>query len=122
MPSLSTPAPQPNNNPSNNDSGGNAPKWSLGEDRWLVKSCINVSTNPLTVADQKKSSFWTKVAYVYNQNAPNGFAKKASKMLNSLWNWELHWCPSDVDVWRRHIQRKQVGQLMIFKRLRGEKV
>jgi len=72
---LSTPPPQPNNNPSNNDDGGNAPKWSLVEDRRLVKSWINVSTNPLTGADQKKSGFWTKVTYIFNQNAPNGAVK-----------------------------------------------
>ena len=51
-----------------------------------MKSWINVSTSPLTRADQKKFGFWTKVAYVFNQNAPNGAAKKASKMLNFSWN------------------------------------
>jgi len=44
------------------------------------------TTEPSTRADQKKYGFWTKVAYVFNQNAPNGATMKASKTLNSHWN------------------------------------
>jgi len=62
---LSTPHPQPNNT-SNNDGGGNAPKWSLEEDCELVKSWINISTNLRTGVDKKKYGFWTKIAYVSN--------------------------------------------------------
>ena len=83
---LLTPPPQPNKNPSNNEGGDNVSKWSLEEDRRLVKSWINISTNPLTGADSKKFGFWTKVACVFNQTAPNGAAKKPPKTLNSSWN------------------------------------
>jgi len=69
-PPQTTPPHQPDNNPKNNDGGDNASKWTLEEDHRLVKSWINVSTNALTGADQKKSGFWTKVAQAFNQAAP----------------------------------------------------
>ena len=84
-PPQSTP-PQPNNTPKSNEGGDNATKWTLEEDRRLVKSWINVSTNPITGADQKKSGFWTKVADAFNEARPNGATKKPPKTLNSRWN------------------------------------
>jgi len=47
---------------------------------------INVSTDPITGTDQKKSGFWTKVALAFNQAAPTESAKKPAKTLNSRWN------------------------------------
>ena len=47
--------PQPENQPKNNEGGDTASKWTLEEDRRLVKSWINISTNPITGSDQKKS-------------------------------------------------------------------
>ena len=79
---LSSP-PQPNNNPTNNKSGSNAPNSLLEKDHRLVNSWINLSINSIIGANQKKSDFWTKVAYVFNQNATNEAVKKASKVLNS---------------------------------------
>ena len=52
----------------------------------MVKSWINVSTDPVTGVDQKKSSFWTKVAFAFNQAALSGSAKKTAKTPNSRWN------------------------------------
>jgi len=85
-PSQTTPPPQPNNTLKSNEGGDNASKWTLEEDRRLVKSWINVSTNPLIGADQKKFGFWTKVTQAFNQAAPSGSAKKPPNTLNSRWN------------------------------------
>jgi len=54
---LSTPFPQPNNNLTNNESDNNSPKRPLKEDHQLVKLWINLTTNPITRVDQKKSDF-----------------------------------------------------------------
>jgi len=51
-----------------------------------VKLWINVSTNPITRANQKKSGFRAKVAQAFNQEAPSGSVKKPPKILNSHWN------------------------------------
>ena len=52
----------------------------------------------------KKSDFWIKVAYVFNQNALNGAVKKPSKMLNSYRNWiallVYKWCGYVVEAYR----------------------
>ena len=101
---LSTPSPQPDNNPKNNESGNNASKWTFEEDHRLVKSWINVSTNPLTRVDQKKYGFWTKVAHAFNQATPSDATKKPPKTLNSRWNRAaplvLKWCGCVAKVYR----------------------
>jgi len=70
----------------------------------LVKSWINVSTNLLTGADQKKSDFWTKVTQAFNQAAPTGSAKKPPKALNSHWNRAAplvsKWCGCVAEAYR----------------------
>jgi len=101
---LSTPSPQPENDPKNNEGGDNASKWTLVEDRWLVKLWINVSTNPLTGANQKKSDFCTKVAHAFNQAAPSGAAKKPPTTINSRWNRAAplvsKWCGCVVEAYQ----------------------
>jgi len=77
----STPRPPPN--PIHNEGVGATSKWTLEEDRGLVTSWINVSTNPLIGADQKKTGFWTKIASAYNQHAPDGAAKRSAKVCNA---------------------------------------
>ena len=76
-----------------------------------MKLWINVSTNRLTGADQKKFAFWTKVAYVLNQNAHNGAAKKALKMLNSRRNQTTpqvsKWCDFVPEAYR---EKKKWGE------------
>jgi len=128
-PQTPPPPPQPENNPKNNEGGDNASKWTLGDDRRLVKLWINVSTNPLTGSDQKKSGFWAMVAQAFNQAAPSGSVRNHQKSLTPVEIGLLHWCQSGVGVWRRHIGRSQVGQMrmtlfktpMIYMRLKWEK-
>jgi len=50
-----------------NEGGGLGAKWIVKENRRLVESWINVSTNSITKADHKKLDFWNKVALVYNR-------------------------------------------------------
>ena len=76
------PRPPPRNNPTNKEGGVVPPKWTLEEDRRLVKSWIIVSTNPITKVDQKLASFWTKVAYTFNQHIPDGVTKRMGKVCN----------------------------------------
>ena len=87
-PHMTSPAPRPSpsNNPNNKEGGVQPPKWTLEEDRHLVKSWINVSTNPITGADQKLAGFWTKVASIFNQHAPDSASKRTGKVCNARWN------------------------------------
>jgi len=54
--------------------------------------------------DQRKSDFWTKIAYVFNQNALHGSQKKPSKVLNSHWNRSAalvsKWCACVTEAHR----------------------
>ena len=45
-----------------------------------------MSTNPITEADQKLAGFWTKVANIFNQHAPDGASKRTGKVCNARWN------------------------------------
>ena len=64
-----------------------------------------VSTNLLTGVDQKKYGFWNKVAYVFNQAAPNGAAKKPPRTLNSCWNRAASlvskWCGCVAEAYQK---------------------
>jgi len=56
------------------------------------------------MTDQNKFGFWTKVAQVFNQAAPSGFAKKPPKILNSRWNRAAplvsKWCGCVAEAYR----------------------
>jgi len=79
-------------------------KWTLKEDRHLVKSWINARTNPFTKANQKKTGFWTKVAYAHNQHALNGAIKRTGKVFNARWNRAAplipKWCACVAQAYR----------------------
>jgi len=70
----------------------------------LVKWWINVSTSPFSGADQRKTGFWTKVTYTYNQHTHNGAAKSAGKVLNARWNRTApllsKWCAFMAQAYR----------------------
>jgi len=82
----SAPRPSPSNNPTNKKGVVVPSKWTLEEDHHLVKSWINVSTNPIILAYQKLAGFGTKVAYIFNQHALNGETKKTRKVYSATWN------------------------------------
>jgi len=69
-----------------NEGGGLGAKWTVEEDRRLVESWINISTNPITGADHKKSKFWNKVAIAFNRYAPEWATKRTGKICNARWN------------------------------------
>jgi len=87
-----------------NEGGGLGAKWSVKEDRQLVESWINVSTNPITGADHKKSRFWNKVEILYNRYAPERAIKRTGKICNARWNWASplvsKWCGSVAEAYR----------------------
>ena len=58
----------------------------MKEDKWLITSWISTSANPITRADQKKTSFWDKVATNFNTHAPKGAMQRTGKTCNARWN------------------------------------
>ena len=71
----------------------------------MIKSWIDLSTNPMTRADQKKSKFWGKVGVAYNRYAPNTVAKRTKKITMPVGTRLLYWYPSGAVVWGRHIEQ-----------------
>lgn len=63
-----------------------AKKWSLEEDKRLITAWINTSVDPITGADQKRTSFWGKVAANFNTHAPKGAMQRSGKTCNARWN------------------------------------
>jgi len=53
-------SPQGKKKKTTNEGGGLGAKWTVEEDRRLVESWTNVSTNPITRVDYKKSGFLNK--------------------------------------------------------------
>jgi len=49
---------------------GSAKKWSVEEDKWLIRAWINISTDAVVRSDQKKSSFKKRVASNFNKHRP----------------------------------------------------
>jgi len=100
----STPRLQDKKNKTTNEGGGLATKWTVEEDRRLVESWINVSTNPITGTDHKKSGFWNKVALPYNRYALDRVAKRSVKICNARWNQAAplvsKWCGSVGKAYR----------------------
>jgi len=87
-----------------NEGGGLGAKWTVEEDHRLVELWINVSTNPITGGNHKKSGFWNKVAILYNRCAPKGVTKRTGKICNARWNRALplvsKWCNSVTEAYR----------------------
>ena len=65
--------------------GGGAKKWIVDEDQWLIQAWINVGIDTIVGADQKKASFWNKVASTFNEYRPQGASARTSKTCNSRW-------------------------------------
>lgn len=61
-------------------------KWSMEEDKRLIYAWINTNTDPVTGTDQKKTSFWGKVATNFNTHAPKGAMRRTGKTCNARWN------------------------------------
>jgi len=51
---------------------GGAKKWSVAEDKRLIRAWINICTNAIVGSDQKKSSFWKRIASNFNEHRPCG--------------------------------------------------
>ena len=51
---------------------GGAKKWSVEEDKWLIRAWINIGTDAIVGSDQKKSSFWKRVASNFSEHRPRG--------------------------------------------------
>ena len=49
-----------------------AKKWSVEEDKWLIRAWINIGTDAIVGSDQKKSSFWKRVASNFSEHRPRG--------------------------------------------------
>jgi len=60
-------------------------KWSIKEDQLLISRCINCGTNPTVGTDQKKVSFWGKVATYFNEHWPKGSQMSTAKICNGQW-------------------------------------
>ena len=63
-----------------------AKKWSLEEDKRLIRSWINIGTDAVVGSDQKKSSFWKRVAETFNEHRPRGASIRSWKTLNGRWS------------------------------------
>jgi len=65
---------------------------------------INISTNPITGVEKNKLGVWTKVAFVFNKHAPDGVAKKTSKVGNARQNHVTplvsQWCAFVVETYQ----------------------
>jgi len=85
-PPIASSTPRPQGKKKTNEGGGLGAKWTVEDDRLLVESWINVSTNPVIGADHKKSGFWNKVTLTYNRYPPDRAVKRTGKMFNARWN------------------------------------
>jgi len=78
------------------DNIGGAKKWTVVEDQRLIRAWVNVGTNAVVGADQKKYSFWARVASNFNEHHPQGALAHTVKTCNSRW----FWCSPIVNKWR----------------------
>ena len=62
---------------------GGAKKWTFEEDRQLIRAWINVGTDPIVGADQRKTSFWSRVASTFNEYRLQGALARTAKTCNS---------------------------------------
>ena len=46
---------------------GGAKKWSIQEDQQLIRAWVNIGTDPIVGADQRKASFWSRVGSAFNE-------------------------------------------------------
>ena len=58
---------------------GGAKKWTIDEDQQLIRAWINVGTDPIVVADQRKASSWNRVALTFNEYRSQGALARTSK-------------------------------------------
>ena len=49
---------------------GGAKKWTIDEDQQLIRAWINTGTDLIVGANQRKASFWNKVASTFNEYCP----------------------------------------------------
>jgi len=105
----SNPSPKGKQKKRTTEGSGLGAKWTIEEDRRLVESWINVSTNPITGVDHKKSGFWNKVAIAFNRYALEGATKRTGKICNAHWNRASplvsKWCGSIVEAYRMNPSR-----------------
>jgi len=76
--------------------GGTAKKWSTEDDELLISAWINCSTDPTIGTDQKRSSFWSKIAVYFNEHRPPGSSRCSARTCNGRW---LRCCPL-VNKWK----------------------
>jgi len=74
---------------------GGAKKWSVEEGKQLIRAWINIGTYAVVGSDQKKISFWKRVASNFNEHSPRGASIRSSKTLNGRWNL----CSPLVNKW-----------------------
>jgi len=65
---------------------GGAKKWSVEEDKRLIHAWINIGIDAVVGSDQKKSSFWKRVASNFNEHRPRGMLIRSWKTLNGRWS------------------------------------
>jgi len=65
---------------------GGAKKWSVEEDKRLIRACMNIGTDAVVGSDQKKSSFWKRVTSNFNEYRPCGASIRSWKTLNGHWS------------------------------------
>ena len=58
----------------------------MEEDKRLITTWINTGIDPITGADQKKTSFWGKVATDFKTHPPKGDIQRRGKTCNARWN------------------------------------
>jgi len=51
---------------------GSAKKWTINEYQQLIRTWINVGTDPIIGDDRRKASFWSRVASTFNEYRPHG--------------------------------------------------
>jgi len=59
-----------------------AKKWFVEEDKRLIRSWINIHIDAVVGSDQKKGSFWKRVASNFNEHRPQGASIRSWKTLN----------------------------------------
>jgi len=102
----STPLPQDKKNRTTNENGALRAKWTVEEDRQLVESWINVSTNPIIGADHKKSSFWSKMTLAYNHYTPYGAQRELVRFAMPVGTELHHGYPNGAVMWGGGIPNK----------------
>ena len=60
-------------------------KWSIEEDELLISGWSNCGTDPIVGTDQKRASFWGKVAAYFNEHRPRGSLMRTAKTCNGRW-------------------------------------